>query len=1112
MAKRIIVTATHAELHKSEGPWTYCIPMTNAYCNIHNIPFQNIVLKTNPENRHFSWAKIPVLHKFIDSYDEVLFISEYSTIINQKCNVFEYIKSAPEDKKWITRTGSEDKPILYTLSDKSERGNPLTSLFLLDCRNKQAAKDLLNNWWNDVNPTYLQTYPYEQHVLPNWRKNVKKASQVYVADVWSVQEFEKDQVFIQLTTAYKNIQTFEAKRYMFRMLNKKTKKVGIFVRQSNYYSSGAGQNCIFIKHSLEAAGYIVDLLVDHDPSKPSIVDPQIPYTYTKSGNFSQYGFILFGSYVPSKETLDQIRGLGIRTAMFHPMNSFDAIQNDHFIHGTKTSIPLFEEFFHTFADEVWLLNNHELAYKSLLEIQNHNKIPVRIIPITWAPLFTLHGGISPVYNYDKSASKINLVIMEPNMSYVKNAWMPLVIAEKFYTTYKPHVNKVYLIGDCADEANKMIDNLSIAKEGKLRKIGRMQINEILKFFCVTDKGNKVAFISHNIQCPLNYAYFDVMNAGIPFLHNSKQLEIQNMGFMYSNIEEAVKHLETILHSSHDAERYNKSIQSALVRINPYNEKLVKVFENLVENKHETVHVSIVSTQNTERLHFMKKQFEDIAFPYKYTIFPAYTPENSSEYFNAPIVQPGGFSDEKNKMYICGIRSHVDALYACIHQSSAEYFLIIEDDVAFRTDVNIKSEIDRYISIMKSNPEIHYASLSYRPVSSLDDSPIHNSLHRLKNDKDLYWEFNNENTPHVWGAQVYLISRYYASKFVNMFKTNNLIELTNAVKQHYELNRDYSNKISQLIIDSIMPIFLNQSIAYPMIGVEQYFSHAISSSSIINDFINKYILHTNIPYYNNVITKSSKISAYIVSTFNDKRIEYMKKQILNIKFPIPYTFFKSYVPETSVEFLDMKREEPNSLLCCMRSHIGALELALRDSKSDYFLIMEDDVAFQVNVNIEEKLNKCISILETSPDVHYISVSYLPTYVDSNPIVSKLHLLENKLDDIYCGFDKVDFTVWGSQAYVISREKAKLLVSIFCKDKLSQIDITYKTYLSSNKTYANKNSHLIIDAIMPYILNQAILYPQLCIETYFKDSISTTDARVTQWEEYCKSIDCKYYAPE
>jgi GR25 family glycosyltransferase involved in LPS biosynthesis len=1117
--RRIVVTITHAELHKHEGPWTYCVPMTDAYCKLHNIQFQHVVLKTNPEDRHFSWAKIPVLHKFVDTFDEVLFISEYATIINQsQKNIFEYIKTACVQPSAVTSVA----PVMYALSDKSEQRNPLTGVFLLDCRNKAATKEFLNSWWNDIkNVACLTNYPYDQHPLLTW-KNTKKADQIRIADVWSVQEYDINQVFIQFTSAYKNIQTFEAKRYMFRTLNKKQKKIGIFVRQSNYYSSGAGQNCIFIKHSLEAAGYAVDLLVDYDPSKPSIVDPQIPYIYKKANgcDYSQYGFILYGTYVPSKETRDSIRALGIRVAMFHPMNSFDGIHNDHFIHDVKTSIPLFEEEFHSFADEIWLTGNHETTYKPLLEIQNSNKIPVRIIPFTWAPLFTLYNSVSYKYNHNPSLDTINIVIFEPNISYVKNAWMPLVIAEKFYMEHKIHVNKVYLIGNFSQQANAMIDRLSLSKDSKLRKIGRMPVNEILKFFCSTDKDHNVVFISHNIQLPLNYAYYDIMNAGIPFLHNSTSLSSQSMGYMYTNIEDGVNQIETII-TSYNQETYTNPIQTELALKNPYNESNVRAFEMLVETKNTELHTTIISTQNAERLQFIKKQFLDIAFPYKYTIFPAYTPETSKDYLNVSVAQAGGFSNKSQQMYQCGIRSHVDALYSCLTQSSAEYFLIVEDDVAFRRNVNIKDEINKYITLIKKHPEIHYTCLSYRPVSSKDNTLIHNSLHTLKNYRDLYWHFNASQTPYVWGAQSYIISRYYANKFVNMFKTKNVLELINAVNYYGGLYNNYTNKNPQMIIDSIMPIFLNQAIVYPMLGVERYFTNAISSSEYMNTIMQTYTKHVHIQYYPESVSSSAlkstskHVSAYIVSTMNPQRIDFMKQQFTDIAFPFPYTFFKSFTPQTSVEFfdMDMKRGEPASLLCCMRSHIGALEFALRSSESEYFMILEDDVEFQIDTNLNEKIQAIISKLESHPDIHYISLSYLPTYLDNTVIESKLHALEHKSDDIYWGFDSmsVDFTVWGSQAYLISRKYAERLVNVFFHDKLSKIESSYKSYLSTHKKYANKTPHLTIDSIMPFILNQAILYPTLCIEKHFEDSISSTDVRAQQWDEYRKRVSCKYYIP-
>jgi GR25 family glycosyltransferase involved in LPS biosynthesis len=1112
--KRIVVTVSHSELHKHEGQWTYCIPMTDAYCKLQNIPFQHVVLKTNPEDRHFSWAKIPILHKFIDTFDEVLFISENATIINQKSNIFDYIKSAPEEKKWIR--DPTVKPILYTLSDKSAQGNPLTGIFLLDCTDKKAAKELLNNWWNDVKDiVYTKLYPYEQHTLINWKSDSKKSSQIRVADVWSVQEYDEDQVFIQITSAYKNIQTYEAKKFMFRILNNKHKKVGIFVRQSNYYSSGAGQNCIFIQQSLEAAGYYVDLLVDYTPSKPSMVDSQIPYIYksTKNIDYSQYCFILYGSYIPSTETTNKIRELGIRTAILHPMTSFDAVHADHFIHDKKTSFPLFEETFHTFTDEVWLTSNHEQTYKSLLEIQNKYKIPVRAIPLSWAPLFTLFNNVQYTYK-NKDSNVIDIIIMEPNVSFVKNAWMPLVIAEAFYMKNKSKLNKVYLFGTLSDEANKMIDRLSIAKDSKLRKIGRMPINEILKFFCHTEPNNKVAVISHNIQCPLNYAYYDVMNAGIPFMHNSYILESQKMGYMYSNVHEGVQQLEAIC-TVHNSEVYNKRIQDELVAINPYNKDVVHLFENLIEAKH-SVYTTIVSTQNEERLSYMKQQLKDIQFPYKYKIFNAYTPENiSSEYFNCNISQAGNFSSEKQKMYQCGVRSHIAAMNTCLHESTSDYFLIMEDDIAFNTSINIEKEINRYLQILKKHPEIHYLSLSYRPIFSNDGNLIHTRLHEVTNDEDVYWGFENKSSLIFWGAQAYLIPRYYALKFVNMFNKATLSQLEDSVSTNYNIVPiHYSYKLPQLIIDSIMPIFLNQGIVYPMIAVERYFEHAISISNNIDELTKKYINNVNIPYYkiNSKKVISDDVKTCIVSTLNEERVGFLKKQLADIKFPFEYTFFKSFKPSESKEYFDIDRYEPELLLCCMRSHIAAMHYCLQSYTSDYFMIIEDDVIFQTIINIQNKVNDIITRLKNHPEIDYISLSYIPAYLDGSPIVSKLNELKRD-NDIYWGFDNVnvDFTIWGSQAYLVSRKCAEKLVSLFHHDKISTIASKYKDYLSTNKKYANKTEQITIDAVMPYIMNQAILYPMLCVEKQFDDSISSTNMRVKQWNDYCESVPCKYYIP-
>jgi hypothetical protein len=548
--RRILVTLTHRDIHKHEGPWTYLIPMNNAYSKVLQIPFHHAVIEKCPEDRHISWARVSVLQTLVKDYDEIIFFSECVTMLDMTQNIFELLGAA-----------AKDQPILSTFAEPD--GSPSTALFLLNCRNKLATETFLRNWW---------TLPYEQITLANWKSDTNLAPWIHVGEPLA-------KFCVHITPDYKSIQSYEAKRLMYRLLHRKNKRVGLYVRQSNYYASGAGQNVIFMKHSLEAAGYNVDLLVDYNPKGPNIVDPQVPYTYTHTQglDFSRYAFILYGSYIPSLETCARIRSAGIRTALFHPMNSFDAIHNDHFIHNIETSVPLLEEQFHNISDTLWLSHNHEFTYKNVLEIQNQHKVNIYPVPLLWTPLFTLDNGIQYKYQ-NRPSGKMNIIIMEPNMSYCKSSWMPLVIAEAFYMKHKDSLNKVYLFGNQCDEGLSMLNQFMFVKDGKLKRTGRMAINEILKCFCAIDPNSRVAVISHNIQIPLNYAYYDVMNAGIPFLHNSNILEI---GYFYTHVDTGVSHLETIL-SSHNAETYERKVQHELAKWDPYNETNVRIFESLIE--------------------------------------------------------------------------------------------------------------------------------------------------------------------------------------------------------------------------------------------------------------------------------------------------------------------------------------------------------------------------------------------------------------------------------------------------------------------------------------------------------------------------------------------------
>jgi GR25 family glycosyltransferase involved in LPS biosynthesis len=449
---------------------------------------------------------------------------------------------------------------------------------------------------------------------------------------------------------------------------------------------------------------------------------------------------------------------------------------------------------------------------------------------------------------------------------------------------------------------------------------------------------------------------------------------------------------------------------------------------------------------------------------------------------------------------------VSALHTFLTTSTSEYVVILEDDICFQ-NTDLKKEFMSYITCFENHENIQYISFSYRPYYE-DYKPIESQLSKLNRVEKIYFGFNKPESFVIWGSQGYIMSRRAAQKIVDILHKPNLKEIVASVNAYLTSNSSFSKKTPQLLIDSLLPTLLNQGIVYPMLAVETYFKDSISFSDMNKTATKTYRELIKLDYYSSM-SQAPTVKACIVSTMSKERYEFMETQLKEIHFPYPYSFFKAYIKEVSSEYFDViPPSEPELLLLCMRSHIGAMDSCLRSSDADYFLIMEDDVAFQTH-DLDSRIQCAINKLK-SHNLDYISLSYIPTCLDKSQVSTNLHLLTRD-DDVYWGFDKpdVEFTVWGSQAYILSRAVAQKLVSLLHHSKLSEVRNKYFTYLKSNKTYANKGHYTTIDAIMPLILNQGIMHPMICIEKYFTNSISNTSIREKEVAEYCSHVDCKYY---
>lgn len=1065
--KRLLLCADSRSIYTGqEGHWTYCVAMTEAYAKVRNIEFQCIQIQRETTGRHIIWTKLPLLRKYVESYDEILWLDTDATILRHDIDAFDYIKTAKESS-WKRLDGV--KPIAYMLNDKAvQSDNVNTGIMLLDCTDKKRANDFLNDWWNDIpSKHYEQSSPWDASVINMvWKKNPEKASYIRVADVWSTQYKSENQVFIHIDSSYKDIRIHEAKRFFFKKIKSQQKKIGICVRQQNYYSNGAGQNCIFLRHTFEALGYTVDFLVNYDATKPGIVADNIPYTYTPmdSAHYSDYKAVIFGSFTPNIHDCKKIRESGARLIQFNPCNPFDQFHNENFIQPSKPSTtPLMEMSFKDVSDEVWLIHFQGPSSQVYLQTLNQNKIPIRLATHTWSPLFLYNKGIIPIYTPPTNISTLDIVIMEPNMGYAKSGWIPLAICERLYERYPTRLNKVYFFCQPSlnSAGNEMIKQLSIYKNKKLRLLGRMPINEILTFFKneTTHGTHHVAFLSHQIHVELNYSYFDVLYTRFPFVHNSKLLRDEAQGCYYDTLDQGVDALisTTEKQGAPDATDF-------LNKREPYNTHVIKSFEQLLKTDDDIIQVIIICS-NEERKLFQKKQMAALNLPWQIEFMDAFIPSNSKEYMidrdkNCP----------EHDGTLCCLRSHVAALEWFSRTSDNNYVIVIEDDIALLKEKFVERVYETIALWKKHTDSIDYVSLAY---------PKSNDCRGSNNDGILSWNFDDEHI--LWGALVQMYTKDTATRIAKLFYKANTKEIRASIYNALTTTVvPHQLRYPRLQVDALFPVFFKQAIITPTCGMEAKFISTITNNmntniwenSIRSNRIDPYLFWSD-PWKEFVHNKIQIV--YICAT--EERKLFQQKQIADLQLPWPVHYFQAHTRATLSIYKDESNyEEDDGTLCCMRSHASALRwFANNKGDSTHVLILEDD-AVLLKEGFVDALNQLISTWNKHTSViDYVSVGYQP----SENIESMFR--DNTLN---WGYENGTH-IWGSMGMLIKTESAVRMASLCDKQTSSQLR---KTLLSEKVTYQHRKFSLQADVVYPSFLKQGVAVPQLVMEGEFQSVLS------------------------
>lgn len=302
------------------------------------------------------------------------------------------------------------------------------------------------------------------------------------------------------------------------------KSIAIITSSTPLFSSGLVQNAFFLYEAFTKGGNLCELLAYSEPFKLSYKDiPVGKITQnTEEFNYEKYKAIVTVGNGITKEMYLKCKSHGIVVIGFVcgnvlPMNMAAFISETGKSSVVTKSQPI---------DKIWVIESFSYM-KSYLELARG--APCYSVPHLWSPILLEDAAVnhfkkstSDITFIAKKSSKINIIIMEPNIDFVKNAIIPIMAAEKLYQTSPELIDEVYIFNfpEKSSSAHAIIDNLTV--RSKIRIFKSQHSAAVFSHFNKME--NMPIFVSHQILTPLNYLYYELMYYGFPLVHNSDLLK------------------------------------------------------------------------------------------------------------------------------------------------------------------------------------------------------------------------------------------------------------------------------------------------------------------------------------------------------------------------------------------------------------------------------------------------------------------------------------------------------------------------------------------------------------------------------------------------------------
>ena len=217
-------------------------------------------------------------------------------------------------------------------------------------------------------------------------------------------------------------------------------------------------------------------------------------------------------------------------------------------------------------DEIWVSPHYDIHAEYAGSI-NGLCGKTRVAPYVWDPVFIEDLGY--LYKAPLEVPR-TFVVMEPNISFQKNALIPILALEAYYRKNPASVKEAIIVNGYKFRENpyfmrSVAPSLTILRDGKLQLMPRAHIINFARAY------PHAIVIQHQVNNQYNYSFLEWITMGFPVVHNISLFKDYGYYYEENDFVGAASAIETIVaHHELNVETHRAHARQLAWRFSPYN--------------------------------------------------------------------------------------------------------------------------------------------------------------------------------------------------------------------------------------------------------------------------------------------------------------------------------------------------------------------------------------------------------------------------------------------------------------------------------------------------------------------------------------------------------------